>query len=219
MEVKVLRKELFMSKREIRCPKFCSVMFLLSGLGSFLSIGIQFFECFVLSQNPIEFLNIAKYILSGSTALFISVVLFKKRYDKLLLGAVSGCVVSGIFSAIVYGVTEHLFSLSVLVDLLILFIVLAFVCDLEKGKTFVQKIKRVIPVVFFICLFVDGIFMGINISEKINADITILMVMIAVAVFLPVVILNVAIYYKLVLWVLDPFEEKQKSKKKKVTSR
>lgn len=208
-----------MSKREIRCPKFCAVMFLLSGLGSFLSIGIQFFECFVLSQNSIEFLNIAKYILSGSTALFISMVLFKKRYDKLLLGAVSGCVVSGIFSAVVYGVTEHSFSLSVLVDLLILLIVLAFVCDLEKGKTFVQKIKRFIPVVFFICLFVDGIFMGINISEKINADITILMVMIAVAVFLPVVILNVAIYYKLVLWVLDPFEEKQKSKKKKVTSR
>ena len=137
----------------------------------------------------------------------------------MLLGAVSGLVVSGIFSAIVYGVTEHSFSLSVLVDLLILLIVLAFVCDLEKGKTFVQKIKRFIPVVFFICLFVDGIFMGINISEKINADITILMVMIAVAVFLPVVILNVAIYYKLVLWVLDPFEEKQKSKKKKVASR
>ena len=208
-----------MKKREIRCPKFCSLMFLLSGLGSFLSIGIQFFECFVVSQNPIEFLNIAKYILSGSTALFISMVLFKKRYDKLLLGAVSGCVVSGIFSAMVYGVTEHSISLSVLVDLLILLIVLAFVCDLEKGKTFVQKIKRFIPVVFFICLFVDGIFMGINISEKINADITILMVMIAVVVFLPVVILNVAIYYKLVLWVLDPFEEKQKSKKKKVTSR
>ena len=208
-----------MKKKEIRCPKFCAVMFLLSGLGSFLSIGIQFFECFVLSQNSIEILNIAKYILSGSTALFIGMVLFKKRYDKLLLGAVSGLVVSGIFSAIVYGVTEHSISLSVLVDLLILLIVLAFVCDLEKGKTFVQKIKRFIPVVFFICLFVDGIFMGINISEKINAAITILMVMIAVVVFLPVVILNVAIYYKLVLWVLEPFEEKQKSKMKKVTSR
>ncbi len=207
-----------MSKREIRCPKFCAVMFLLSGLGSFFTIGTQLFECFVLSQNSLEFLNIAKYIASGSTALFLSIVLFKKRYDKLLLGAISGRVGSGIFSAIVYGVTEHSFSFSVLVDLLMIFIVLAFVCDFEKGKEFAKKIKRAIPVVVFSCLLIDSIFIGINISEKINVDITIPMVLIAAAVFLPAVVLYVAIYYKLVLWVMDPYEEKQKSKKKKVVS-
>ncbi len=208
-----------MKKREIRCPKFCAIMFLLSGLSSFLSVGTQLFEHFVLTQNPIEFLNIARYLVSGSAALFISIVLFKKRYDKLFLGAVSGLVVSEIFSTIVYGVTEHSFSFSVLVDVLLFFIVLAFVCDLEKAKGFAKKIRFAVPVINFIALLIEGIFVGANISEKLGADMTIAMVFVAVVVFVPVIVLSVVNYYKLVAWVVDPYEQTKVSKKKKGASR
>ncbi len=208
-----------MKKREIRCPKFCAVMFLLSGLSSFLSVATQLFEHFVLTQNPIEFLSIARYLVSGSAALFISIVLFKKRYDKLLLGAVSGLVVSGIFSAIVYGVTEHSFSFSVIVDVLLFFMVLAFVCDFEKGKHFATKIRFAVPVINFVALVIEGIFVGASISEKLDADMTIVMVFVAVVVFVPVIVLSVVNYYKLVAWVVDPYEQTKVSEKKKGASR
>lgn len=204
-----------MKKKEIRCPKFCAVMFLLSGLESFLSVGIQFFEHFMLTQNSVEFLNIAKYIVSGSAALFVSIILFKKRYDKLLLGAVSGLVVSGIFSAIVYGVTEHSFSFSVLVDVLVFFIVLAFVCDFKKIKQFAVKTRFAVPVISFIALLIEGIFICSNISEKLDVDMTIAMLFAAVVVFVPVIVLSVVNYYKLVAWVMDPYEQTKVSKKKK----
>lgn len=208
-----------MKKREIRCPKFCAVMFLLSALSSFLSVGTQLFEHFVLTQNSVEFLNIAKYIVSGSAALFVSIILFKKRYDKLLLGAVSGLVVSGIFSTIVYGVTEHSFSFSVLVDVLVFFIVLAFVCDCEKGKLFAIKTRFAVPVINFIVLLIEGIFIGANISKKLNVGMNIVTVFVAVVVFVPVIVLSVVNYYKLVAWVMDPYEQTKVSKKKKESYR
>ena len=204
-----------MKKKEIRCPKFCAVMFLLSALSSFLSVGTQLFEHFMLTQNPVEFLNVAKYIVSGSGSLFISIILFKKRYDKLLLGAVSGLVVSGIFSAIVYGVTEHSFSFSALVDILVFFIVLAFVCDFEKVKQFAVKTRFAVPVINFIALLIEGIFICSNMSEKLDVDMTIAMVLVAVVVFIPVIVLSVVNYYKLVAWVVDPYEQTKVSKKKK----
>lgn len=204
-----------MKRKEIRCPKFCAVMFLLSALSSFLSVGTQLFEHFMLTQNSVEFLNIAKYILSGSAALFISIILFKKRYDKLLLSAVSGLVVSGIFSAIVYGVTEHSFSFSVLVDVLVFFIVLAFVYDFEKVKQFAVKTRFAVPVINFIALLIEGIFICSNISGKLDVDMTIVTVFVAVVVFIPVIVLSVVNYYKLVAWVVDPYEQTKVSKKKK----
>lgn len=208
-----------MKEKTMRCPKFCAVMLLLSGLGSFLGLGAQLFECLVLSQNSLDFLSIAKNALSGSAALFVSIILFKKRYDKLLLGAIAGLVVSGLFSTIAYGITERSVSISVLIELMIFFVVLAFVFDLEKGKNFIIKARPAIPAITFICLMIDSIFISVNISEKISMDITMAIVLIAGVVFLPAVILYVAIYYKLVLWVIDPYEVNQKSKKKKVASR
>ncbi len=78
-----------MKRREIHCPKFCAAIFLLTGLGDFLSIVDQLLDHFVMHQRSIEPLEIAGCAISGAATLFISIVLFKKHYDELLLGAIS----------------------------------------------------------------------------------------------------------------------------------
>ncbi|MBQ8183198.1 MAG: hypothetical protein IJ025_04785 [Clostridia bacterium] len=209
-----------MRQREIRCPKFCAVIFLLSGLGNFLSIATELIDMFVTQQNSFELLHMADCVLAGTATLFISIILFKKHYDKLLIGAASCLVATGIFSAIV---SDYVYgtAISVIVDVLLLFIVVVFVCGAEKWKNLAAKIRMVVPVMNIIALIVQGVFTVKGLTDKLGADGSVVMAsaVLVVIMLIPVGVLSIINYYKLVKWVVDPYEVTKGSKKKNGGSR
>lgn len=218
-----------MRRREIRCPKFCAVYFLLFGLFEFLTIATELLGYFFMSKNPIDPLGIVGKVITGAAALFISIVLFKKRYDKMLISALCGLIVSELITGLVgsklFSVAEadYIFTIafSVIVDVLLLFVALVFVRNSEKEKAFVTKTRYVVPVLYIVSLVIQGVFIVTEALKQMGDNETLIIptVIVTVFSFVPAAVLAAINYFKLVAWLIDPYEAIKEPKKKRGVSR
>ena len=218
-----------MKRREIYCPKFCAAYFLLVGLFDFLTIAIELLGCFFVSKNPIDPLGIVGKVITGAAALFISIVLFKKRYDKMLISAMCGLILSKLITGLVgskfFSVAEadYIFTIafSVIVDVLLLFVALAFVRNSEKEKDFVTKTRYVVPVLYIVSLVIQGVFIVTEALKQMGDDETLVIptVIVTMISFVPAAVLAAINYFKLVGWLIEPYDKIKEIKKKGGVSR
>ncbi len=109
---------------------------------------------------------------------------------------------------------------SVIVDVLLLFVALAFVRDSEKEKAFITKIRYAVPILNIVSLVIQGVFVVTEALKQMgdNASLVRASIVVAMVAFIPGAVLAAINYFKLVAWLVEPYEEKKVSKKKKRVS-
>lgn len=204
-----------MNKKTIRTPKGPAVIFLTQSIDYFFII----FSSSFLAQFSDEIQRkstweIIHYLIFGAITLFMSIVLFSKKYDNLLLISTAALLIPGIF---------NLFSnLSPYLILEIIFYIVLFAFTyimVKMPETPIRKaavkLRFIIPLFQFLLLLFSTIQMiqglyenvvettGTHFNASMNlAAVVLPAIMSSVSGFLPLLC-----YILLVNWLANPYEE------------
>ena len=204
-----------MNEKSIRRPTGPAIIFLFSALGFFFTIlNSIILPHFIESLEEIQPMAIFRIFLWGSTNLFISIVLFSKKYNNLLIISTVALFIPSIV-ALFLNITPYTVSESVFYLFLI-----AFTCIMVKMpdtpiREKVAKFRFIIPLFQFILILISTIQSIHSVYEKytstagaypegtMSAAIALLpSILSAISGFLPVLC-----YIWLANWLTDPYKK------------
>ena len=204
-----------MKEKAIRCPTGPAVIFLLISLGQFFTI-LSTFLMRVITDTPenISPLGTVRILLFGATALFMSIVLFSKKYNNLLLISTSTMLIPSI-SGLFLNITPYLICDMIFYLLLIGFTYVMVKMPETPIRERTAKFRFVIPVFQFVLILISTIqnmqslyetlteTMGTQLSDAMNTAVILMpSILGAVSGFLPVLC-----YVWLVNWLANPYEK------------
>ncbi len=203
-----------MNERTIRCPKGPAIIFLIQGI-SFLFTIVSTILMTQLFDYPktMEPLAILRFVLLGATNLFMSIVLFSKKYNNLLLVSTGALMIQSIFGLFL-NITPYLIS-----EIIFYLILIAFTnIMVKKPDTPIRektvKLRFIIPVFQFILILIStiqtmqGLYenltesMGTQLSDPISLAVVLVpSILGAISGFLPVLC-----YTWLSNWLAEPWD-------------
>lgn len=204
-----------MEERAIRRPKGPAIIFLIQALSYFFII-LSSYLMTQLFDKPEEMqpLGIIRTLLYGATVLFMSIVLFSKKYNNLLLISTGTLLISGIFGLFL-NITPYLISEIIFYLLLIAFTYIMVKMPETPIREKAVKFRFVIPVFQFILILIStiqtmqGLYekltetMGTQLSEPVSMAIVLVpSILGAITGFLPVLC-----YVWLTNWLAEPWEK------------
>ncbi len=199
-----------MKNREIRCPKFCAVIFLIEGLISLPRILLHVFPNEIFTNRfPFTTETLIYAIIGSISAIFISVILFMKRYDKLLVGAIGTMVVSEIVNTVINSPNISNI-LSLLVDVLLLVLTIVMVLGSDSLKKIAIKYQYIVPIMLIVSLVVGIVYASKDVFDKAHLDTSSIVgitAIMSILVIIPSGIISVVKYLKLTNWLADPYEK------------
>lgn len=206
-----------MNERAIRCPKGPAIIFLYQSITYLFTI----FSTVMLTQitgeaRDMEPLAILKIVILATTNLFISIILFSKKYNNVLIAATCVLLIPGIFSLFI-NITLYLISEIIFYLVLIAFTYIMVKMPETPIREKAVKFRFVIPLFQFVLILVSTtqtIFSlyenvveatGLPLSDGMNISVVLLpSILGAVTGFLPVLG-----YAWLANWLAEPWEKKR----------
>lgn len=202
-----------MNERTIRCPKGPAIIFLIQGISFLFTIVSTALLGEILdSVEAMPLLGIVRIVLLGATNLFMSIVLFSKKYNNTLLIASGSLLIPSIF-ALFLNITPY-----IIFDIVFYLGLLAFTYIMLKMpetplREKAVKFRFIIPVFQFVIILVStiqtmqGLYenltqtMGTPLSDSITTAIALVpSVLGAITGFLPVLC-----YTWLSNWLAEPW--------------
>lgn len=157
-----------MNEKTIRRPTGPAIIFLLTALGFFFTI----FSHSVLAQllepvDEMQPLAIFRFVLWGTTNLFMSIVLFSKKYDNMLIIGSSVLLIPCIFTLFL-NITPYLIS-----EILFYLVLIAFTYIMVKMletpiREKAVKFRFVIPLFQFVLILISTIQTMQGLYEKLT---------------------------------------------------
>lgn len=204
-----------MKKKAIRRPTGPAVIFLLISLGHFFTI-LSTALMGVITDSPEKMspLGTVRLFLYGATALFISIVLFSKKYNNLLLISTATLLIPSI-SGLFFSITPYVICEVVFFLLLIGFTYVMVKMPETPIREKTAKFRFVIPVFQFILILISTIetmqdlykklteTMGTQLSDAMNLAVVLMpSILGAISGFLPVLC-----YVWHANWLANPYEK------------
>lgn len=155
-----------MIERNIRRPKGPAIIFLLESFTYFFTL----FSTAMLTQitgdpKEMEPLAIFRIVLWGATNLFMSIILFSKKYDNMLIAATGVLLIPGIFSLFL-NITPYLISEIIFYLVLITFTYIMVKMPEAPIREKAVKIRFVIPLFKFVLILISTVEMIMGVFEK-----------------------------------------------------
>lgn len=203
-----------MNERTIRCPKGPAIIFLIQGI-SFLFTIVSTILITQLFDYPktMEPLAILRFVLLGVTNLFISIVLFSKKYNNLLLVSTGALMIPSILGLFL-NITPYLISEIIFYLILIAFTYIVVKMPDTPIRKKTVKFRFVFPFFQFVLILVStiqtmqGLYenltqtMGTPLSDGITTAIALVpSILGAITGFLPVLC-----YTWLSNWLAEPWD-------------
>lgn len=157
-----------MNKREIRRPTGPAIIFLINGLGFFFTILTNFLMAQIMdSDMQLPLSQVANLLLMGSINLFMSIVLFSKKYNNVLLIPTGLFPVSGIVS-LFFGISPFKIC-----NIIFFLLVLGYTyITVKMPKTPIRekavKLRFIIPVFQFVLILISTIQMIQSLYENVT---------------------------------------------------
>ncbi len=204
-----------MKQKEIRCPKASAVIFLLMAFAYIFSSLGSVLTAHFANPGETQLITTISHAIFAVSHLFISIVLFSKRYDKILIVAISSLAIAYLVFIIGFKAPINIFSL--VIKLILVFIAYCLISDKsEKLKTIATKIRYIVPVGELIFLIFSAIRTIISVNSALTKNLAASggpesNVLVFSTVFTSVFtvlagILPVINYFILVNWLAKPYE-------------
>lgn len=204
-----------MNERTIRRPTGPVVIFIIMGLSSFYTLlSSLLITQFMDNSEPLQIPGILRMILSGVSALFMGIVLSRRKYNNTLIVGASVLLIPSVYTLFInispYNISEIIFYL-VLIAFAYIMVKMPETPIREKAV----KFRFIIPLSQFIIILISTIqtmqslyknlteTMGSPLTDSMNVAIALFpSILGAIAGFLPVLC-----YVWLANWLADPYEE------------
>ncbi len=204
-----------MNERAIRHPKGSAIIFLLTSF-SYFSIVLYSFLFPLLLDNVQEMpaTGIVRLLLFGASGLFMSIVLFSKKYNNSLIAATTGLLIPRFFTLFL-NITPYLLSEIVFYTFLTVFTYIM----VKKPETPIReklvKYRFIIPAFQFALVFVSSIQIIQGVYEKYTSatgtspegSVTIVLTLLPSILSAFSGILPILCYVWLTNWLADPYRK------------
>lgn len=204
-----------MNERTIRCPKGPAIIFLIQAISVLFTVFSTALIGEILDNSVnTSFWGIFRIGLLGATNLFMSIVLFSKKYNNMLIVAAGVLLIPCLFT-LFFGVNPYLISEIVFFLLFTAFTYITVKMPETPIREKAVKLRFIIPVFQFVLILISTIQTVQGVYEKfvettgaypegtVNAALLLLpSILGAVTGFLPVLC-----YALLVNWLAEPYEK------------
>lgn len=204
-----------MNERAIRRPTGSAIIFLIQTLSYFFIIlssvlMTQLFD----KPDEIQPLGIIRTLLYGATGLFMSVVLFSKKYNNMLIVAAGALLIPSVLTLFL-NISPYLISEIIFYLVLITFTYIMIKMPETPIREKAVKFRFIIPVFQFVMILIStiqtmqGLYenltetMGTQLSDPMSLAVVVVpSILGAITGFLPVLC-----YVWLANWLADPYEK------------
>ncbi len=208
-----------MNERAIRKPKGPAIIFLITAISFIITI----FSIFILSQSglpntdiDLPFIGVLRILIMAVANLFMSIILFSKKYNNILIVATASLMIYNIFgfflNVTASGVIDTIFYL-----LLVAFTYIAIKKQGTPLREKVVKFRFIIPffqIVLILCSVIANIQSSYEraleaVSTYPEGSVSIISLILPYVLSSIVSFLPVLCYIWLVNWIADPYEKNQ----------
>lgn len=206
-----------MNEREIRCPKGPATIFLIHSISYLFTILSSILMSVILDYpEKMPASGIFRIVLLGVTNLFMSIVLFSKKYNNTLIIS-SGILLATSISTLFFNITPYLITEIVFYLLLLAFTYIMVKMPGTPIREKAVKLRFIIPIFQFVIILISTIQTIFELYEKLtetmgpqlndavsNAIVLIPSLLGSIACFL-----SVLCYVWLANWLSDPYKKQK----------
>ena len=204
-----------MNKKTLRKPKGPAIIFLITAISAIITVFNGFIFTEILDTDvALPFMGIIRMFVMASAYIFLSIVLLSKKYDNLLIFAISTLLIPSIIGLFI-NVTAYLICDMIFFLLLITFTYIAINKQESALREKVVKFRFIIPLLQF-ALILYSVIQSLQSSyesalERVSTypegTVSIVFLLLPVVISSFFSFLPVLSYSWLVNWISDPYDK------------